>query len=269
MRLLGARLEPAQIAFFRFFFAGLILLPIMVYQGKHTFKTGRPVLHVIRALMGFLAISFWCKGVTMVPLAAASTIALTVPLFVLPLAYLILKEKVGLQRTLATLCGFIGICVMVIPNDGASQIFASNTSFGMMMLIGASVLFALSDILNKFMVEHEGTLAMLFYFALGTSIAGFVPAMYVWITPSIYEIFILFLLGFGGNFILYCLLKAFSATDVSALAPYRYLELIFAAFFGYILFGEVIGANNFIGAAIIVPATLSIAYYEVRKQKKD
>ncbi len=269
MRFLGERIEPEQIAFFRFFFAGFILLPIMLYKGKQTFRTGRPVLHIIRALMGFLAITFWCKGVTLVPLAVVSTIALTVPLFVLPLACLILKEKVGLQRTLATLFGSLGICIMIIPSDGIGQIFENGTSFGVIILMVAAILFALSDILNKFMVNHEGTLAMLFYFALGTTLAGLIPAMYVWITPTIYELFILFLLGFGGNFILYCLLKAFRATEVSALAPYRYLELIFAVSFGYLLFGEIPGVNNFIGAAIIIPATLSIAYYEVRKQKSD
>ncbi len=269
MRLLGERIHPAEIVFFRFFFAALIMFPILLHYGKSTFATARPILHIIRALMGFAAVSLWCFGVTMAPLAIVSTIALTVPIFVLPLAYFILKENVGWQRTIATLVGFIGIIVIAWPNDGIENLWQNQISIGVMILILSAILFALSDILNKFMIAYEGMLAMLFYFALGTSIAGLAPAIYVWLMPTLYEFMLLFCLGFGGNMILYCLLKAFKAADVSALAPYRYLELIFAAGFGYLIWHEIPGVNSLLGAAIIIPATLSIAYAETKKIKKD
>lgn len=270
MRLVGSRLPSMEVAFFRFFFAVLTLLPIMLYYRKTAFKTAHPGLHSLRALLLFGAIACWCAGVTMIPLAAVSTLALTVPIFVLPMAIVFLGEKVGWQRTVSTLIGFGGILVVVIGNGHEDQNFwQSLATFnnGTLYMIAACILFALSDILNKKMVVKESNLSMMFYIALGTTIFGIIPAYMVWTPPSIHELALLFLLGCGGNLILFFLLKAFAATDVSALAPYRYLELFSAGIFGFALFNEIPGVWTLAGAAIIVPSTFAIAYYETHQNK--
>ncbi|MCP4924073.1 MAG: DMT family transporter [bacterium] len=266
MRLTGDRLPSMEIAFFRFFFGVITLLPLMLSKGPQAFKTSRPLMHGIRAILGFCAVALWCYGVGEAPLVVVSTIALTVPLFVLPMASLVLKENVGWQRTVATLAGFGGILVVV---TGASEGFSLDAlQIGALGLVAAAILFAVSDIFNKIMLKTETSLTLLFYFAVGTTIAGIIPAYLVWVTPTISELLYLFVLGAGGNLILYCLLKAFSATEVSALAPYRYVELGFAMAFGFLLFGEIPGLNHWIGIAIIVPCTLAIAYYEIYQRKK-
>ena len=269
MRLTGSRLPSMEIAFFRFFFAFLTLLPIMAKQGKQAFETSRPLLHLLRAILGFGAVAFWCTGVSMVPLAVVSTLALTIPLFVLPMAIVFLKEQVGWQRAAATLSGFFGIAIIMNGATEAQDILNSLQSLdnGTLFLTAATILFALSDILNKKMVVKESTLTMLFYFAAGTAMCGVIPAYMVWEAPNLTELFYLFCLGAGGNLILFCLLKAFAATDVSALAPYRYVELIIACFFGFILFGEIPSMATLMGAAVIIPSTFAIAYYETRHQK--
>ncbi len=269
MRLTGTRLPSMQITFFRFFFAFLILLPIMLSQGKQAFQTSRPSLHILRGLLGFGAIAFWCAGVSIVPLAVVSTLALTVPLFVLPMAVVFLGEHVKWQRAAATFSGFFGIAIIVNGTTQAQDVFQSIQSLdkGTLFLISATILFALSDILNKKMVIKESNLTMLFYFAVGTSLCGVIPAYMVWETPTLTELFYLVCLGAGGNLILYCLLKAFAATEVSALAPYRYVELFFACFFGWMLFSEIPTVTTLLGALVIVPSTFAIAYYETRQQR--
>ncbi len=270
MRLAGTRLPSMQISFFRFFFAVLTLIPFMVIRGKKAFMTAQPGFHLLRAILGFGAVAFWCTGVSKAPLTVVSTIALTVPIFVLPMAYLFLKENVGWQRTMATLACFAGILVIIKGTAGEEALLSSlyHLDNGSVFLIAAAILFALSDILNKKMVHQESPLTMLFYFAAGTSLFGVIPALMVWQAPTSTELFYLFCLGAGGNLILYFLLKAFAATDVSALAPYRYVELIFATFFGYVLFQEIPTEMTLLGAAIIVPSTFAIAYYETRQHAK-
>lgn len=269
MRFLGTRLPSMEIAFFRFFFATLILLPIMAYKGIGSFKTSRPLLHIARGILGFGAIACWCYGVTKVPLAIVSTIALTVPLFVLPMAIIFLRENVGWQRVIATFTGFVGILIIVYPDINLNEISSVNlSSFGILYLLSAAILFALSDILNKAMVSKESQLTLLFYFALVTTISGAIPAYNVWVQPNLPELGLLLALGMGGILILYCLLKAFSAIDVSALAPYRYVELISATCFGYLLFGEIPTGHALGGAVLIVASTFIIAYYETHKEKK-
>ena len=255
-------LSGAEVAFFRFFFSTLVLLPFMAAKGKKAFVTRYPGAQCIRALLLILALTPWCYGVAALPLTLATTLSFTVPFFVLPLAKLFLKEQVGWQRWFATLVGFMGIMVAIHPTEG---------SFNPMVLalILSSVMFATLDIINKkLLTEDETLLSMLFYSALGTAVLGFIPALLTWQTPTLQELFFLFLLGTGGSAILFCLLKAYRATDVSALQPFKYLELVLSGLFGFIIFHEFPTSSTLLGAAIIIPATFYITIFETRQQKK-
>ena len=258
----GSHLPGIEVAFFRFFFSTLVLLPFMVARGKNAFVTRYPGVQFIRSLLLVLAIAPWCYGVAALPLTLATTLAFTVPFFVLPLAKIFLKEHVGWQRWFATLFGFIGIIVALHPTGDTFNPMA-------LMLVASTIMFATLDIINKkLLTEDETLLSMLFYSALGTAVLGFIPALLTWETPTFQELSFLLLLGGGGSLILFCLLKAFAATEVSALAPFKYFELILSGIFGFIIFQEFPTVSTLFGAAIIVPSTLYIAFYETRQQQK-
>lgn len=271
----GNRLDFFQVAFFRFLFSTLTLIPIMLYIDRSTFFTKRPVFHGLRAALGYCAVVAWVAGVSMTTLTVASIMAQTVGIFVLIMASVILREKVGWQRSLATLTGIAGILIILLaPKHGESfnlnimlNNFMSQSNLGVLFLLLAAVLFAASDIVNKIMIANESPLTMLFYFAAGTMLIGIIPAISIWQTPHLIELFWLLCLGAGANLILYCLLKAFVATEISALQPYRYVEIFFATGFGYILFNEVPGILILLGAAVIIPSTFMIAIYETRQLK--
>ena len=76
------------------------------------------------------------------------------------------------------------------------------------------------------------------------------------------ELVLLFILGMGGNLILFFILKAFTHADATALSPYRYLELLSSTIIAYITFGEVPSKSTIYGALIIVPSTFFIIYSE-------
>lgn len=272
----ASRLPAQEITFFRYFFAVLTLLPFMLKNYATAFKTERPLLHIIRSILLFIAIFSWAGAVKRVPLAMMSIYALTVPLFVLPMASAFLKERVGWQRSLATLTGFFGIFVIMLGSDqNTDSIIAflespdtDSETAGTWMLLGSVIAFAMSDIVNKKYVSKESNLSMLFYIALGTATLSAFFVAPIWVMPTTAEFLSLFCLGAGGNLILFFLLKAFAATDVSSLAPYRYTELIFSGFFGFILYQEIPSLNTLMGAAIIVLATATVAYYEINIRKQ-
>ncbi|MBY0501453.1 MAG: DMT family transporter [Alphaproteobacteria bacterium] len=258
----GSRLSGAEVAFFRFFFSTLVLLPFMAFRGKAAFVTHYPKAQCIRALLLMLAMAPWCYGVAALPLTLATTLSFTVPFFVLPLAKIFLKEHVGWQRWAATLFGFMGILVALHPTGNTFNPMA-------LALVASTIMFATLDIINKkLLTEDETLLSMLFYSALGTAILGLIPAILTWQTPTLQELFYLLLLGGGASLILFCLLKAFAATEVSALAPFKYFELILSGIFGLIVFHEFPTASTLLGAAIIVPSTLYIAVYETKQQRQ-
>lgn len=256
---LGSSLHPMQIAFFRFFFGMISLLPFMLYYSKTSFQTSRPILHVIRGILLFSAISIWCFGLNFVPILSATLLTFTIPFFILILAPIFLQEKVGWQLWMATLLGFIGVALVLNP----TKMDFNPLSFVMCL---SATMFALLDIINKKFVIKESMLSMLFYSALVTSILSFYPALQVWSALKLNESILLFILGAGSNLILYCLLKCFSLVNASAVAPYRYLELVLSALFGFIIFREIPSFYTYVGAAIIIPTTLYIAYKQLESK---
>ncbi|HBW25192.1 MAG TPA: EamA family transporter [Holosporales bacterium] len=258
----GTRLSGAEVAFFRFFFSTLVLLPFMAWRGKGAFVTHYPKAQCIRAVLLVLAMTAWSYGVASLPLTLATIISFTTPFFILPLAKIFLKEHVGWQRWAATLFGFLGILISIQPIGTAFNPMA-------FALIASTVMFASLDVINKrLLTDDESLLCMLFYSGLGTAVLGLIPAVLTWQMPTLSELLFLLLLGTGGSMILFCLLKAFAATEVSALQSFRYTEFILSAVFGLLIFKEWPAVSTLFGAAIIIPATFYIAVYETRQKRK-
>ncbi|MCX7338876.1 MAG: DMT family transporter [Alphaproteobacteria bacterium] len=260
MKFLGERLHPVEISFFRFLFSMISILPFMVHKGATLFKTKQPMMHLGRAVLGAGALGLCCYSVNIMPLSENTTIMFTEPLFFLPLAYLLLHEKVDRSRWIATLVGFVGLMVILRPGTDAFNIIA-------FVPITAAILFAFLNVMAKKMISDEHSYTLLFYFGLGTTLLAAIPLPFFWQAPTLGELSLLFVLGIGGNMIQVCLFRAFSATDASALAPFRYVEFIISAIFGFILFHQIPTVWIFAGAGLITVSTFYITVVETRKEK--
>jgi S-adenosylmethionine uptake transporter len=261
MKYVGTHISPWQVAFFRCFFGTVTLLPLMCYQGQVSFTTHRPLLHIVRGGLLFAAMSLWGHGIKEVPITTATIMSFTVPIFVLLLAPIFLRERVTWPIWVATLIGFGGI-VLVLQPSSWSFFDAS------MLFVLAAGVFGLLDIVNKKYVTQESMLCMLFYSTLVATILLALPALHAGKIPTIPTLWWLLVLGIGSNLILYLLLKAFALTSVSSLAPFRYLELFISMGVGYLFFQELPNRNSYLGAAVIIPCTLFIVYYQRRSARK-
>jgi S-adenosylmethionine uptake transporter len=261
MRFMGERLPVPEIVFFRFLFSMLSVLPIIIYRGRKSLATKNPKMHFYRAIIGAAAIGLSCYSVNVLPLSENTTIMFAEPLFFLPMALILLREKVDKIRWIATLVGFVGLVIILKPGTETFNWFA-------LAPISAAILFSLLNVLAKKMVDHENDITMLFYFGLGTTIVALIPAMIFFETPTFNEILFLALLGIGANLIQLCLFRAFSATDASALMPFRYVEFIFASLLGFMFFGEIPTNVILFGAALIIGSTFFLSYSETKKEKK-
>lgn len=261
MKFLGQNLPSVEIIFWRFCFGTLSLIPLMLYFGRNSWVSSRPLVHVLRGSLLFIGISLWCYGLTLVPIATVTVLNFSIPLFTLPLAWIFLHEHIGWQRCVATILGFFGIIIVLNPSEVGFEPFA-------LVLVLASLLFATLDIINKKFIIKESMLSMLFYSALIATLLSALPTYFVWETPTLQQFSILLTLGISGNLILYCLLKAFSAMDASALAPFRYFELVISVIFGFLFFQELPGWATAFGAAIIIPSTFFVARYEFYRERR-
>jgi drug/metabolite transporter (DMT)-like permease len=156
------------------------------------------------------------------------------------------------------LAGFIGVLVVVQPGGAAFN------PLWFCVLISAAA-FASLDVLNKVFVGKESFWAMIFYTALFTTVIAALPAFLTWVAPTAVQLVLLAILGAGANLLLFCLLKSFSLVDASALAPFRYAELIWSSALGAVLFAEFPTHSTLLGAAIIVPSTLYVVWAENQK----
>ncbi len=251
----GGRLHSFEIAFFRFSFGALTLLPFIIFYGVNTLKTSHPVVQISRGCLLFFGMTAWTYGVTVAPVTTATMISFTIPLFVLVLALFFLKEHITWQRWMATIVGFLGIVVTIRPH-------ASDFNPEVLVFFFASISFAMLDIINKKFVVKESMISMLFYSAIVTAVLSIAPAVHYWQMPTAHELTLLFILGASSNLLLFFILKAFALVDATAVAPYRYLELIMSATVGYIVFGDVLSTATAIGALIVIPSTLFIVYSE-------
>lgn len=261
----GVRISNYEITFFRFFFGTLTLIPFILYQGMDTLKTSRPFVHFMRGFLLFLAIAAWSYGLTIAPVTTATVVSFTVPIFVLVLGVFFLQEKIIWQRWVGTIVVFSGL---IITLDVSTQEFNPEV----LLFVFAAISFAILDIMNKKFVIQETMISMLFYSAIITAIFAFPFAINSWTTPTAYELFLLFILGASANIILFLLLKAFAIAEATALAPYRYIELLCSALLAYLIFGELPNDNTIYGSLIIIPSTLFIIYSErkeMQKQKGD
>lgn len=252
VKYLSSNLNFFQVVFFRFLFGAIIMLPIAFFANPADLKSKRLSLHFARGLILFLAMSLWCYALVIVPITTATLMTFTIPLFVLILAPIFLGEKVKAVLWVATIIGFIG---SLISLDVTSIEF----NVGALGLLLASLLFASLDIVNKKFVTKESMSSMLFYSAAFTALLAALPAYLYWQPILVTDLALLVALGVGGNLILYCLLKAFRYVAASAVAPYRYLELLFSAVGGFLVFSELPTQAVLVGACFIIPATMIVA----------
>ncbi|MDK9723173.1 MAG: DMT family transporter [Rhodospirillales bacterium] len=254
IKALGPSMPTPEVMLFRTFFGLLALAPFILAEPKQALSITRPWLHVLRAGLGLLAMgaSFWT--VSMLPLATATSLFFTKPLFMPILAAFFLGEAFRRQRGLATAAGFLGVLVMLDPEGGAM--------LPVLVGLGGAFCVALVMIVVKKLTATEQPLAVLVWFSLLTSI-GIAPlAAWMWVTPSLPQLLMLISLGVVGSLGQYMLIRAYRVGEASAISPTDYTQLLFAGLMGFLFFGELPSLRNWAGIAIIVGATLFLSWHE-------
>lgn len=246
MKILGDRLHFVEISFFRFLFSVMTISIPVIFSKNNLLKTNIHGMHIMRGIVGAIALGMCCFGVNVMPLAENTTILFSEAFFILPMAVIYLKEKVSLKSWIATIIGFIGLLIMFRP---------SIHNFNYMAIIPtiAAFLFATMSIMIKYMVnKKENNLTMLFYFGLYTTIISGIFVPFFWVSPNIHELFLILLLGIGANLIQLFIFLAYRAADASAISPIRYTELPFAILFGFLFFGQIPDIISIVGASLII-----------------
>jgi len=257
IRLLSEQVESVQTAFFRAVFSVLMLLPLMMSGRVRPWASQRKAGHFWRTLMGTTSMVLGFYAVSMLPLADATALGFSQPLFSVCVAALVLREKVRWRRWSATLVGFIGVLVMVRPGEGSLQA-------GALVALANALTVSLSILLVRRLSDSETPLMILTQFAIWSTLLLAVPAIWVWQWPDTWGWILA--IGVSGSATVgqYFWVQAFKAGEMSAVAPFEYLRLPFAVFMGWLIWGQMPEIWTYVGAAIVIASALYIAQREAQ-----
>jgi drug/metabolite transporter (DMT)-like permease len=245
---IGARLPAAELLFFRGAFGATFLLPLLAWFGRRSVATRHPGMHLLRTCFGTASMFGVFYAVTHMPLADATAILFSSPLFATVFAAIILREAVGWRRATATLVGFCGVLVMMRPGADAIEPAA-------MVAICAALLTGALAIIIRRLSGKDSPYVIIFWFTTLGSLIALPPALVVWVPPVAGDWPLLVLIGLLGLIGQAAFTFAFSTGESSAVAPFDYCRLIFAGLFGYVFFAELPDAWSLSGAAIILTST--------------
>ena len=261
IRLVSDTIHPFEAAFFRHLFGLLVLLPVFFRDGFAPLHTTNLSLHVARgtvqACQGLLAF----LAITLAPLAKVTAVQFTAPLFTTLAAVLILKERLSVGRIITLFIGFSGVCIVIQPGIGRLDI-------GTTAALISAVFFAANIILVKILAEKESSITITIYQNVIATPIVLVIAIFYWSTPTIWDLFWLFLLGAFGTIAHICLAEACKVADVTALLPFDYMRLVWAGLIGYLLFFETPDHWTILGGTVIFACGLYLLYYERKSTKK-
>ena len=264
VRLMSDTMTAFQIVFWRMLLSMAMLMPWYAWQGFGLLKTRRPGMHALRAAVNCGGMLLWFFAIAVVPLGKAVAIHFVLPIFVMVLAVIVLRERVGIRRISAALVGFGGVLLVLRPNE-----------FGIgwpeIMILGSALCYATTVIFLKYMVKSETPLALTFYTNFFILLFTIPPTIWFWVPPSVDDIFPILAIGVTGTFAPLLYTTALRIADASIIAATDFLRLPITAGLAFALFGEVPDIWVWIGGGIIFLSTWYIAVRESRleKSRKD
>lgn len=259
IRIIGKDLGSFQVVLIRCGFSLFYILILNARHGPALFKSPRPGWLVIRSFILSIIVLGNFYAIVHLPLVQVTALQFTKPLFLVILAALFLSEKVRLPRIIATLCGFIGILIILRPGI--------DTNSAQLIAITAAVSMAVIAVVTKKMTRDHSTTTMVFYGNLFIVLLCIGPTIAYWQTPTLFQLGLIAALGLSAYIGQVCMVQAYRYGEATIVTPFEYVRLIFIALAGFLIFAEIPDQWTIMGGIIISGSTLYIALREAKKNR--
>ena len=257
VRYLSAELHPFEIAFGRMAFGFLMFVPLFIQRGFEPLETKRLGLQGLRGGLHLCAMLLYFYGLTLTPLAKVTAISFSAPLYATILAIMVLGEVVRARRITALIIGFAG--TMVILRPGAEII-----DVGALFILAAAVMWGLALIVIKILGRTEPAITTTIYSTVVVTPFAFLACLPYWQWPTLEQLVWFAAIGTIGNLAHLSLNQAFKEADITAVLPFDFTKLIWAALYGFFIFGEIPDWGVWVGGIMIFASVTYIALRERR-----
>ncbi len=246
VKLTTGQLSTEMAVFLRNLFGLVTLSPWLLRLGISGLKTERAGSHLLRASLGLSAMYCFFYTFHHLPLATAMLLNYSAPIFLPLIAMLWLQEKPGVWVYPGALIGLAGVGLVL--NPGTSGLLSMAGVIG--LLSGILAAFAMASV--RRISSTEPASRIVFYFTLlGVLLSGAVAALR-WQTPAPPMLLIMFAAGVCATLGQLALTRAYSLGAAAQIGPLTYATVLFAALWGWGLWGENLTPGFMLGALLIV-----------------
>ena len=246
VKLTSSNIGLIEIIFLRSLIATFILIPfILVF--KENIKTNLYTKHLIRALIGITSMLLNFYALSKIPLTNYTVISFTKIFFVIPFAFLLLKEKIQISLFFYVSIGFLGVFFIVGYEESDKLLFP----YYIYALL-ANILIAYTKIFIKNISKRESNTKIQFYFSFNSTIILALPFFLSNSNVLLIDIFFIFLLSIFGLLAQYFTIKGLKSSQAVKVMPFDYSRVIFGSIIGISFFSEDISEGIIFGSLIII-----------------
>jgi drug/metabolite transporter (DMT)-like permease len=261
VKYMGARVPPAEAAFIRYAL-GLVFMIPMIRPILRTRMTRRLwVMFSARGVFHGVGVILWFFAMTRIPLAEVTAMNYLSPVYVTLGAALFLGERLALRRILAI--GFALLGVVIILRPGFREVDP-----GHIAMLANAVIFAGSYLLAKILADEVNAAIVVSMLSVFVTLTLAPFAFAVWVTPTLWEVAILFGVACFATAGHYTMTLAFAAAPVTVTQPVTFLQLVWATLLGWVVFSEAVDAFVVLGGLVILGSVSFITWREAIMRRK-
>lgn len=259
---------------------------IRMEGGWHILKTKRPLLHILRGVLIVIANMSYFLALAALPLADATALFFAAPLFITVLSIPVLGERVGLMRMIAVIVGFLGVIIMQKPWADAGSLQAARIV--LLLPVLAALTYALNQLMTRKLGVDTKASALSVYihcsfivvslgffivagdgrFATDSANASMLFLLRAWVWPENGDWWVMLGLGANAAIIGYCLSQAYRLADAATVAPFEYIGLPLAVFWGWVIFSDLPMWEVWLGMFLILASGLFVFVRERQKSRE-
>ena len=262
-KLTNPHLPINEILWGRYAFHALALALLMGPRMKlDLVRTAHPGMQIIRALVLMMSSILFVSALVFLPLAEASALSFAAPLVLTALSVPLLGDKVRPSQWIAVAVGFGGVLVLARPGG---RLFDIAT----LLPLACAFSYAIFQIITRKYAGRDSAYTTHFWTAMVCTILFSCTLPFFWKTPTWWLWGALVAMGLIGGIGHFLLIKAYESAPPSTLAPFSYVQLVWATMLSWLVFDHLPDAGSMLGMAIIVSSGLFAVWMQRRNMRAD
>jgi drug/metabolite transporter (DMT)-like permease len=251
------RYPAPQVVWARFAGQLLIVIILLNIRTGPLLRTRYPRLHMARSACQFGATGLFFVSLGHIGLAEATALTDINPVLITLGAALFLGEKLGPRRIAGVVVALIGALIIIRPGAGVFSPWA-------LLPLGAAVCYTGNALLTRHIGPREPVWTSLLHASIFGTFVAALALPFVWVPISGPDLLLFTLVGLLGTGAQLCIIRSFSITEASVVAPFAYLGIVFATGWGIVLYDQWPDRWTVIGALVIVIAGLYVWHREAQ-----